>query len=48
MQHPIEKLHIRNNVEATIFNLCCKLRKGKSKYRELKKTKHVQFVDVYG
>jgi len=37
MQRPIEELHKRNNVEATIFNLCCKLRNGKSKYRGLEK-----------
>ena len=37
MQHPIEELHKRNNVEATIFNLYCKLRNGKSKYRKLEK-----------
>lgn len=35
MQRPIEELNKRNNVEATIFNLCCKLRNGKSKYRGL-------------
>jgi len=37
MQRPIEELHKRNNVEATIFNLCCKLRNEKSKYRGLEK-----------
>jgi len=37
IQRPIEELHKHNNVEATIFNLCCKLRNGKSKYRGLEK-----------
>lgn len=36
-QRPIEELHKRNNVEATIFQLSLFLRNGKSKYRGLLK-----------
>ena len=32
---PLEELRKRNNVEATIFQLCCHLRNNKSKYRGL-------------
>jgi len=37
IQRSIEELHKGNNVETTIFNLCCKLRNGKSKYSGLEK-----------
>ena len=36
---PLEELHKRNNVEATIFQLCFQLRNNKSKYRRLFKQK---------
>jgi len=37
MQRPLEGSHKRNNVEATIFNICYKSRNGKSKYLGLEK-----------
>jgi hypothetical protein len=36
---PLEELHIRNNVEATIFQISIPLRNNKSKYRGLIKQK---------
>lgn len=38
-ERPLEELHKRNNVEATIFQLSIPLRNGKSKYRGLVKQK---------
>lgn len=38
-QRPKEELHKRNNVEATIFQLSCMLRKNKTRYRGLFKQK---------
>jgi hypothetical protein len=36
-ERPVEDLHKRNNVEATIFQLCHRLRNNKSKYRGIGK-----------
>jgi Transposase domain (DUF772) len=37
-ERPLEELHIRNNVEATVFQLAYRLRNNKTRYRGLIKT----------